>query len=387
MPDSDLMFRPAIELARHGARRGGVRARAGGDLARAHRGAQPAPERVRGRSTASARWRPPRRSAPGDERPFAGVPIAIKNNRPVQGLRLTYRLLAAGRARRATTTTTSRAASSEAGLRDRRHHHAARVRHPAGQRGAPVRPHAQPVGSRAHARRLLRRLAAAAVAAGMVPVAHGNDGGGSIRIPAACCGLVGLKPAARAHLRGARTAASRRWASTAMLTRTVADTAAILDVLAGYELGDATWAPPPAEPFAGGRAPRARALRIALTTLPPLADAVVDPLCAQAVADAAGAAALARARGRGGRSAVADRGALGAVRGRLLHPHRPLRSPTRAMVAGREPTAEDMEPMSWAIYSMIGRSERRAGHGGDGNAAAGAHAPARDRSWRPTTRC
>ncbi len=87
----------------------------------------------------------------------------------------------------------------------------------------------------------------------MVPVAHGNDGGGSIRIPAACCGLVGLKPA-RGRISAAPELGDSPLVIDGVLTRTVADTAAILDVLAGYEPGDATWAPPPAEPFARARA-------------------------------------------------------------------------------------------------------------------------------------
>src|SRR5437660_7035555 len=85
--------------------------------------------------------------------------------------------------------------------------------------------------------------AAAAVAAGMVPVAHGNDGGGSIRIPAACCGLVGLKPSP-GRLSVAPDGGHSFLVSDGVLTRTVADTAQLLDVLAGPEPGDATWAPP-----------------------------------------------------------------------------------------------------------------------------------------------
>ncbi|WP_307781131.1 amidase [Rhabdothermincola sediminis] len=91
---------------------------------------------------------------------------------------------------------------------------------------------------------------AAAVASGMVPVAHGNDMGGSIRIPASACGLVGLKPTrARTSL---APSLGELWGPTThegVLTRTVRDTAAVLDRIAGSAPGDPYTAPPPARPF------------------------------------------------------------------------------------------------------------------------------------------
>ena len=108
--------------------------------------------------------------------------------------------------------------------------------------------------------------AAAAVASGMVPLAHGSDGGGSIRIPAACCGLVGLKPSRGRVSRGPEQG-DDFLVQDGVLTRTVAETAELLDVLAGYETGDATWAPPPAEPFAAAAARGPGRLRIGVTTM------------------------------------------------------------------------------------------------------------------------
>jgi amidase len=90
--------------------------------------------------------------------------------------------------------------------------------------------------------------AAAAVASGVMAVASASDAGGSIRIPAACCHLVGLKPS-RGRVSLAPFMGDHAFACEGVLSRTVPDTAAMLDVLAGPELGDATWVPPPDRPF------------------------------------------------------------------------------------------------------------------------------------------
>jgi amidase len=117
--------------------------------------------------------------------------------------------------------------------------------------------------------------AAAAVAGGAFSIAHGSDGGGSIRIPAACCGLVGLKPA-RGRVSSGPVLGESLLVQDGVLTRTVADTAAALDVLAGYEPGDASWAPPPSEPFADSARRDPGRLRVGVALQGAL-DAPVDP--------------------------------------------------------------------------------------------------------------
>ncbi len=122
--------------------------------------------------------------------------------------------------------------------------------------------------------------AAAALAAGLVPLAHGSDGGGSIRIPASCCGVFGLKPS-RGRVSSAPFSSLEGLSTSGPLTRSVADAAAFLDVLAGYESGDPWWAPPPARPFAAEAGESPGRLRVAVTTSPPI-DASVHPDCVAA---------------------------------------------------------------------------------------------------------
>jgi amidase len=283
-----------------------------------------------------------------DERPFAGVPIAIKDTAPVAGM--PYRLgsdlygdfvsphdaFLVRRLREAGFVILGKTSLPEFGILP--------VTEP--RRFGPTRnpwdTERTPGGSSGGA--------AAAVAAGVLPLAHGSDGGGSIRIPAACCGLVGLKPSRGRVSRGPEQG-DDFLVQDGVLTHTVAETAALLDVLAGYEPGDASWAPPPAEPFAQTAAREPVRLRIGVTTAPAI-DAAVDPLCERAVSDAA------------------------AVLESLGHDVEPVDPPWKGQdllraftlvfgtpvalgiwfggqVTGREPSADLVEPLTWKVWEGI----------------------------------
>ena len=128
---------------------------------------------------------------------------------------------------------------------------------------------------------------AAAVAARMVPMASGGDGGGSIRIPASCCGVFGLKPSRGRVPTGPD--AGQIWhgcVAEHVLTRTVRDSAAMLDAIAGRDAGAPYFAPEPEVAFLKQIERPPGALRVAFTTRPLLGDRV-DPECVRAVEGAA----------------------------------------------------------------------------------------------------
>jgi amidase len=130
--------------------------------------------------------------------------------------------------------------------------------------------------------------AAAAVAAGIVPIAHGSDGGGSIRIPAACCGIVGIKPSRGLVSPGPHGAEGPGLVTDGVLARTVRDAALGLDLLAHVRPGDAAPRRAPSERYLDlvERAPRA--LRIGVLTEPLAIDTEVHPAALRASERAAG---------------------------------------------------------------------------------------------------
>ncbi len=283
--------------------------------------------------------------APGDERPFAGVPIAIKDNRAVRGMPLTmcsdlfgelrppYDTGVVARLRAAGFVIVGKTALPENGI----------LPTTESRRNGPT-----------HNPWVLDRTAggssggsAAAVAAGMVPIAHGNDGGGSTRIPASCCGLVGLK-AARGRISVAPEAGQSFLVSDGVLTRTVADTAAVLDVLAGYELGDSTWAPPPRGRYADAAARTPGRLRIGVALNPALDGAELDPMCVTGARDAA---ALLESLGHDVEEITPPWSGHALLEDftRAFGPGIAMTSVVGAQLRRRELTEDDVEPLTWAM--------------------------------------
>jgi amidase len=129
--------------------------------------------------------------------------------------------------------------------------------------------------------------AAAATAAGLCPVAQGSDGGGSIRNPASCCGLVGIKPSRGRVSPAPWSSGSLGLGTNGPIARTVRDAAALLDVMTGYEIGD-FFVAPTESPFLLEAGLDPGRLRVAFTVQPPV-EVPVDEECANA---ALGAAAL-----------------------------------------------------------------------------------------------
>jgi len=124
--------------------------------------------------------------------------------------------------------------------------------------------------------------AAAAVAAGLCPIAQGSDAGGSVRGPAFCCGLVGIKPA-RGRVSYAPIGDHQSGISTnGTLARTVADAAALLDVISGYVTGDPYWLPNPKVSFLDSTRQALSQLRIAFATTMPIVGEAAE-VCKQSV--------------------------------------------------------------------------------------------------------
>jgi amidase len=189
---------------------------------------------------------------------------------------------------------------------------------------------------------------AAAVAAGMVAMAHGNDGGGSIRIPASCCGIFGLKPTRARNPLGPDVGdVMGGLAVEHAVTRSVRDSAALLDATNGPDIGDPYCAPVPARPFLREVGADPGRLRIGFTTVAPTGVAIHED-CVRAVRDAAKLCSdLGHEVSEGSPAIDGERFAtcflllwsVGCARGMK----------SNAILMGRRPEPGDFEELTWAL--------------------------------------
>jgi amidase len=190
--------------------------------------------------------------------------------------------------------------------------------------------------------------AAAAVAAGIAPAAHASDGGGSIRTPAACCGLFGMKPS---RGRVSFAPVGEGWAGASIqhaVTRSVRDSAALLDVACRPQPGDPYFLAAPETPFAEEAAREPGRLRIAFTTAAMQAPGL-DPECAAAVLETA---RLCEQLGHSVEEAVipGDVAAMAAAAGTVISASIAANLDAEAERRGRPIEAGEIEAMTMATY-------------------------------------
>jgi amidase len=192
--------------------------------------------------------------------------------------------------------------------------------------------------------------AGAAVASRMVPIAHGNDAGGSIRIPASFCGIVGLKPSrGRTSIGPLHADIWHGLGEEGALVRSVRDAAAALDVVAGYESGDPYTAPTLLRPFRDEVGQPPGRSRIGFMDRAPSFHPGVEPACADAVR------ACAKLVGSLGHSveqahpAALDDDRVGDPIGVLVATSEALTAVDAEKLLGRSVTAEDFDPWTWFL--------------------------------------